>query len=292
MKKSLLILAFVLFMVGFIGCMTPAGDGEFATNGASFQRPEFIETRPAAEVEKVILKADPNYEKGKPTPTPDPEPTQGPDPNPNPAHKYAYIVGISDYDGTQNDLQYCDDDARDWNNYLRSQGFTVRMDLDGAATSTAIQAGLDWLAASAVPGDEIIFSYSGHGNNPSGYGSCIISSNLSYITHDFIAQRIQGANCTKKMVAIDACKAGDFLTVGGANAVSLVASQGTYSYDGTAAMNNGVWTYYFMESIGSGTVFSEIAAAYAETKMAAWAKTARVRVSPGHTDNYTGGFDM
>jgi len=34
-------------------------------------------------------------------------------PEANPAHKYAYIVGISNYAGTVNDLSYCDDDARE-----------------------------------------------------------------------------------------------------------------------------------------------------------------------------------
>lgn len=258
---------FILLVIGYVACTPMSDDQNFTTNGSAYQRPEFVDTRPAAEIEKNILKARPELEvKGKPTPNPDPNPT-GTDPNPNPAHKYAYIVGISDYQGTQNDLQYCDDDANDWNNYLKSQGFTTRVDLNLNATASAIQAGLLWLRDAAVPGDEIIFAYSGHGNNPSGYGSSLVSADLTYVTNALVAQYIQGANCTKKMVAIDACKAGDFLTVGGANALSLVASQNTYSYDGTAAMNNGVWTYYFMEAVNNGKIYGEDAAVYAEGKI-------------------------
>ena len=35
--------------------------------------------------------------------------------------KYALIIGISDYPGRINDLQYCDDDARDWKNFLANR---------------------------------------------------------------------------------------------------------------------------------------------------------------------------
>ena len=34
------------------------------------------------------------------------------------ANKYAVVIGISNYYGTQYDLQYCEDDARDWAQYL------------------------------------------------------------------------------------------------------------------------------------------------------------------------------
>lgn len=61
---------------------------------------------------------------------PRPDPGGDVDPNPNPAQKYAYIVGISDYEDTVNDLSYCDDDARDMKAYLQSEGFSCRIDTD------------------------------------------------------------------------------------------------------------------------------------------------------------------
>lgn len=292
MRKLVIILIAVLAITGtFIGCNTPVADEDNATYGWS-QRPQFIETRPAEEVEKVTLRGE-YLDKGKPTggTTGD---TLGPDPNPNPAHKYAYIVGISNYEGTQNDLQYCDDDATDWKNYLQGQGFTIRIDLDLQATAANIQAGLNWLKTSAQPGDEIMFCYSGHGNKTTTNGSCLVSADLYYVANSLVAQYIQGANCTKKMVAIDACYAGDFVNVGGANSLCSTASTTTYSYDGTAQMANGVWTYYFMYAVNNlGKIYGEEASSYAETQMKAWGSANRARVSPSHKDNYTGGgFDM
>lgn len=288
MKKLLALGFMVLALVLFFGCISPTGE-DMVTDGSLYQRPEFIDTRPDEVKAQFTITANPGFvlEEGVA------DTVRAGDPNPNPAHKYAYIVGISDYEGTSNDLQYCDDDARDWQSYLQSQGFTIRMDLDRNATADNIIAGLTWLKNSAVPGDEIIFAYSGHGNNPKTYGSCLISTDLYYVTYTTVAQYIQGANCTKKFVAVDACKAIDFLKVGGTNSVSSTASTTTYSYDGTASMANGVWTYYFMEAVNSlGYVYAEDASNYAKTKMTAWAKTAHVRVSPSMTDNYTGSFDM
>jgi len=289
MKKLLVMLVMAIILAAFFGC-NPAPVSDDMTGLQFTQRPQFVETRTEAELEKFIYKGT-DLDKGKPQPPVDPG--TGTDPNPNPAHKYAYIVGISNYDGTQNDLQYCDDDAVDWKNYLMSQGFTVRIDLDGQATDTAIEAGLTWLRDSAVPGDEIVFSYSGHGNNPNPYGSCLISSNLYYLTNGWIAGFINAANCTKKLVAIDACMAGDFQNLGSvAGTIATTASTGTYSYDGTASMSNGVWTYYFMQSVNSGTAFAEDASAYAITKMKAWGSASHARVSPNYKDGYTGKFDM
>jgi hypothetical protein len=252
-------------------------------------RPDFIDTRPQAVIEAYTLKPSPEYQNmmlQKPQP---PDPGGTTDPNPNPAHKYAYIIGISDYEGTANDLNYCDDDAQDMKSYLQGQGFTIRMDVDRNATADAIVAGLNWLAAAAVPGDEIVFYYSGHGNKyPE--GSSIISTDLYYIPHSYIMPIINSANCTKFFVALDACKIGDFLSDGLTGSYVATASNTTYSYD-APTLQNGAWTYYFLQGGGLYT-YAEQIVPYAESGMKSWASANRVRVSPGHTDKYTGYMDI
>ena len=57
------------------------------------------------------------------------------------------------------------------------EGFTVRMDLDLQATADNMVAGFQWLIDNAEPGDEVCFSYSGHGGR-STEGSALISSDL------------------------------------------------------------------------------------------------------------------
>jgi len=253
-------------------------------------RPEFIDTRPQAVIDAHVLKPTEDMLRlvALKPPPPDPGPTT--DPNPNPAHKYAYIVGISDYEGTANDLQFCDDDAQDMRAYLQGEGFTIRMDVDRSATADAIVAGLQWLAAQAVPGDEIAFFYSGHGNKYSTDGSSIISTDLYYIPHAYVMGYVNSANCTKVLVALDACKIGNFLSDGNAGSYIATASNSTLSYD-APDLQNGAWTYYFLEG-GDLYVYAEDIVPFAEAGMKDWASLHKLRVSPAHTDKYYGKMDI
>jgi len=301
MKKVILILIVAAFLFT-IGCSksskTTAPDQTYI-DGSIYQRPEFVDTRPVNVIEKFTLTASNTYLNRKKKPD-NPGGGNGggggetpADPNPNPAHKYAYIIGISDYDGTQNDLQYCDDDAIDWKNYLQTQGFTIHISTDQQATANNIAAGLQWLVDSAAPGDEIAFIYSGHGTKSGSNGSCIISSDLYYLTHDYVMEYISAVNTTKKMLAIDACMVGDFHDNATDSMIIATASDGSYSYDGESWMQNGVWTYYYIEAlVNNGMVFNEDAMDYAKVEMKLWGKSHHVRVTPKNTDLYIGFFDI
>jgi hypothetical protein len=293
MKKLLMLLAAGVFLMLIFGC-SDAPDVNRPSDAPSItlvQRPEFVELRPDAVVSQFVLKTDhaASFEKKPPPPPPDPG---GDDPNPNPAHKYAYIVGISDYDGTANDLQFPDDDAMAMRSYFQSQGFTCRMDLNRNATADAITAGLEWLISSAVPGDEIAFSYSGHGAKAPGYGSSIISTDLYYVTHGYVMSYFNAVNCSKKLGALDACQIGDFLNDAVSGTVMATASTSCYSYD-APDLGHGAWTYFFLEGAEDlNLVFAEDCASHAESGMRAWAKIYHLRVCPSHKDMYDGSFDM
>jgi len=289
MKKLLI----SLFLCGIILAMFGCSDNPDITDSQSSiimtERPQFIETRPEAVINNYTLKTTmAAYKK----PIPPPPDTLGDDPNPNPPHKYAYIVGISDYEGTVNDLQYCDDDAVEMKALLQGEGFTVRMDLDRNATADNIDAGLQWLIDQADPGDEIAFSYSGHGTKYTTYGSCIISTDLYYMTHGYVMQYFNAVNCTKKLATLDACVIGDFHLDVMTGTMMATASDRTNSYD-VPAFENGAWTYFFLEGANEqGLIFAEDVSSYAEAEMRAWAKIYHLRVSPKHTDRYEGMFDM
>ena len=81
--------------------------------------------------------------------------------------KYAIIVGISDYPGTANDLQYCDDDAQDMYNALTTlYGYNsnnIHLLLNMDASFTAIRDAINDIKSKAVAGDEVVFFFSGHG---------------------------------------------------------------------------------------------------------------------------------
>ncbi len=301
MRKLLGLFVLAVIMVISFGCSDsprvtdPAGDIQVPMvnhkPATLVQRPDFVDHRPEGIKQNFVIDVDiMNVDKKPPKPPPDTGGTGGDDPNPNPPHKYAYIVGISDYEGTANDLQFADDDARDMRNYFAGEGFTVRMDVDRSATADAIEAGLNWLISSASPGDEILFCYSGHGAKYANYGSCLISTDLYYITYGFVMQLFNSVDCSKKLVTIDACQVGSFLSAGENGSLIATASNNTYSYD-APDLGNGAWTYYFLEG-ADNNVFGEDIASYAEAGMKAWAKTYHLRVSPSHTDKYTGMFDI
>lgn len=294
MKRLLFFLLTAVVMTFVLSCSeSPPTQPNVDHSIALEQRPNFIETRPPDVVANYTLfRSDITSDALHKKPPPDPPDTTSGDPNPNPAHKYAYIVGISDYEGTANDLQYCDDDAQAMKSWLQGEGFTCQMDLDMQATADNIIAGLQWLVNNAEPGDEIAFCYSGHGMKYNRI-SCIISSDLYYITAGYVMDYFNAANCTKKLATLDACVIGTFHSETEAGTFMATASDRKNSYD-APDLNHGAWTYYWLDGVeNQGLIYAEDAAPYAEDGMAAWASQyLGIRVDPKHTDKYTGEMDM
>ncbi len=82
--------------------------------------------------------------------------------------KRAFLVGINDYPGSQNDLQGCVNDITNVCDVLvKYFGFAsadVKLLQDGRATKAAIVDGLKSLVARSASGDSLVFHYSGHGS--------------------------------------------------------------------------------------------------------------------------------
>jgi hypothetical protein len=83
--------------------------------------------------------------------------------------KKAIIVGINKYSSLQGaDLNGCVNDANNMYNLLMTKfGFEVvnmTMLTDYNATKLSIMRELEWLVSDLVPGDELVFSFSGHGS--------------------------------------------------------------------------------------------------------------------------------
>ncbi len=77
--------------------------------------------------------------------------------------KYALTVGINEYVDPSARLRGCVNDARDWAELLRSQGYATNVLLDAQATQANIVSALARMVALAGFGDRIVFQYSGHG---------------------------------------------------------------------------------------------------------------------------------
>jgi hypothetical protein len=81
---------------------------------------------------------------------------------------YALIIGISDYPGTDNDLNYCDDDADDYMTYLQDKygipSSHITKLKDYQATKANIASALSTISAQMDANDYFFFAYSGHGS--------------------------------------------------------------------------------------------------------------------------------
>lgn len=242
-------------------------------------RPDFatLDTRPAdiiakfqvTEADALPVKLNENVSKGA---------------------KYALVVGISDYSGTTNDLQYCDDDAIDWSVRLQTEGYTVTVLLDLNATKANIEAEVASLVSKSIAGNEISFVYSGHGSRGN-----IVTTDLYYINSSWFKTMFANATSTKMMFSFDACQIGAMATdLNAAGRVIAVASDTKkYSYDGDATMQNGVFTYYQMVGFDQlNYIYVEPDFQYACDQMKIWASTAHVRVAPSYVDSYVGDFDL
>lgn len=206
--------------------------------------------------------------------------------------KYALVIGISDYSGTSNDLQYCDDDAIDWKARLQAEGYSVTSLLDLQATKSNIEAAVSTLASQSIAGNEIAFVYSGHGSS-----GRIVTTDLYYISSSWFKTIFANAKSTKMMFSFDACQIGAMATdLNAAGRVIAVASDTKlYSYDGDATMKNGVFTYYQMQGFDQmGYIYAENDFQYACDKMKAWASSKRpkLRVAPSYKDSYVGYLDL
>ena len=203
-------------------------------------------------------------------------------------NKWALCIGIADYAGTANDLNYPGDDAQDWADFLQSHGYTVTLLTNSEATANNIEGAIDNLLAKEDADDYVVFTYSGHGTKYRNYGSCMISADMVYITHGWFEAKFDAADSSHIFFAFDACKIGDFKGVVTDGRVGAFASNKDYSYDGDESMKNGVFTYYEMDGWNYYTNFEDDSA-YAVQKMEEWAAGyAGVNVDPFYVDKYAG----
>ena len=203
------------------------------------------------------------------------------------ANRYALVIGISDYEGTSSDLQYCDDDAQDWKNFLQPQGYTVITLIDNQATADNIIAAIDNILADEYADDYVVFAYSGHGTDHPDYGSCIVTHDLNAITHGYFEALFDTAESQHIYFSFDACVIGDFQGLVETNRVGAFASNNRNSYDGDSSMQNGVFTYYQMEGWNIYNNF-EGDSAYAVQEMKDWPPSRRIKVDPFYVDQFAG----
>ncbi len=226
---------------------------------AVLAKPDKDKPLPASNVElikKVTLKG-PKARGGKPAK----EVAAGVLGAPCTGTKYAVVVGISDYPGTANDLEYADDDAKDMrsaliNHYDYKPG-NVYLRTDLEATFGAIQHAINDLKGKAKDGDEVLFFFSGHGakgiaadgDKETVDESIVIheGTELAYIWDGQLKDWFSGFATSRIIFIFDSCLAGGMTDLkASGRVISMATTETGVAYEGDAWLN-GQFTYYFVD---------------------------------------------
>jgi hypothetical protein len=189
------------------------------------------------------------------------------------ASKYAIIIGISDYPGTTNDLQYCDDDAQDMYAALTTlYGYSpdnIHLLLNMSASFAAIKGAIDDIELKAAAGDEVVFFFSGHGANgrfsgdnaqdkqqridSNGIDEAIVchdgsqTGNLLFIWDGQLRDWFAGFKTSRIIFIFDSCLAGGMTDLQApGRIINMACSESGLSYE-DASLGNGQFTYYFVD---------------------------------------------
>ncbi len=186
--------------------------------------------------------------------------------------KRALIVGISDYKSEDvDDLDYCDEDATDWYNFLNSKGYDCKILGDGntanyprhddIASEANYTQYLNDLISDAFSGDSIIFTTAGHGGGD-GQGSSYLCAwdsgdpeseeedgNVTDTELNAIFDNLRDG--VKVFVFIEHCYSGGFgpdlmNSDNGDQIFCTTACMDNGTSFGLEYYENGLWTQYFL----------------------------------------------
>lgn len=129
-----------------------------------------------------------------------------------PAGKRALVVGISDYPGTANDLNYSDDDGREMSVLLSNAGWSVTRLIDSQGSKGAIAREIRRLAPG---GGKFMIYYSGHGS-ASGTTGYICPADMTGYLDSMISEvefngYLSAAGNTEVGIIFDSCNSGAFI---------------------------------------------------------------------------------
>jgi len=166
-----------------------------------------------------------------------------------PSNRYALVIGVQDYPGAGNDLDYPDDDADALASLLENTGWTVRTRLisssdsgtatDGSPTYAGIEAAIASL--SDDPGATILVYYSGHGSTDEDYSTAYmipydgIASGGAYEESRWISAAtmtgwLAAVPAKHRILILDSCYSGGFAT-SEASVDTTPANYGYASYE-------------------------------------------------------------
>ena len=112
-------------------------------------------------------------------------------------------IGISDYDGTEHDLQRSGQDAIKFAEVMKTQTKNVVTLTSKNATQENVYGALAMVCAEAKTDDRIVFFYSGHGAN-----GCIVASDLKPVSYSDMMKLFLSSKAKDIVCFFDACFSG------------------------------------------------------------------------------------
>ncbi len=237
---------------------------------------------------------------------------KGKPPSPPGADKWAVVIGIADYQGTGSDLLYPDDDAMDMYNYLLSKGYPtshIKLLTNRKASANNIVSAINWMNTQETAAtSECVFFYSGHGTTYDGYNDGdseytdegIVSYNL-YLILDGQLRDLFSTYTSQKIVFIfDSCMSGGMDDLIGAHTqqtyngrvVDTACAEDQYSWDGDSSMNNGIYTFYYMQGLYTYNTVEGAQAYAAPLAHNAAQQMYDAQMDPQEYDTYTGNWQF
>lgn len=131
---------------------------------------------------------------------------------------YAIITGVSNYEGTQNDLTQSSKDAKNIASLYKENGAEVTLFTSKYATRDNVIAQIRKIAKVATPADHVVFSYSGHG--APGYLCTYTMGNMQMLSYQELFKELDRCGAKDIVVYVDACFSGTAAAaVGGTKAL-------------------------------------------------------------------------
>jgi len=184
-----------------------------------------------------------------------------------PANKWAVVVGIADYEGSEYDLWHTDEDAKEMASALiENYGFdrgNVKLLLNRKATYAAMVSAIDWLVQNEDAESTVVFFFGGHGFravDSDGWDSDAESDGQDegIVSHDFyglpdglLQQKLSALESQKVALCFGSCHSGgmfdDVSDLQGANRVIASACRADeYAWD-YLLLGNTLWGKYFVD---------------------------------------------
>jgi uncharacterized caspase-like protein len=172
---------------------------------------------------------------------------------------YAVVVGVSEYQQSENNLTYSHKDAIEMYNLLALQTSTSNIQLltNKDATEEKILKAANDLFSKTKAEDIVIFFFSGHGNK-----GCFYVHDKK-LTFKSLQEIFKKTKAKRKIIFADACYSGTFRTSdqsstestnsdAGKNILLFLSSRSNQTSKEKGTLKNGVFTYFLIAGLKGG----------------------------------------